>query len=267
MLSFDDPQFALNLRLVNAIRAGDLTACEAALDEGADPNDDITNVGQGMLYRAIESGFLEGVRLLLDRGASLGAARSRNQPIAKAAQMGALEIIEALLDKGADVNARDVGGDTALHFAARFTHIATVKMLLSKGAEVQATNNYHLTPLHEAALTTSDETEATLRILVQAGASPRFVPALSPTYYRTPTQQAAFAQRHSALSFFLDVCGEDPDQRTVAGKSLLSIAGDWATKQLVLSALTARAAAIDSVGNDTLEPANGNASRPNLGPL
>jgi len=56
-----------------------------------------------------------------------------------------------LVTTGTNVNARDVFGNTPLHFAVGKGHEAVVKMLLQNGAEVNIANEDLWTPLHLAA--------------------------------------------------------------------------------------------------------------------
>ena len=61
-------------------------------------------------------------------------------------------MVEALLEAGADMNARDMHGWTALHWAARDRRVdpASVEALLPAGAEVGARNNIDRTALDHA---------------------------------------------------------------------------------------------------------------------
>jgi ankyrin repeat protein len=59
--------------------------------------------------------------------------------------------MRALLKQRVDVNASDVEGMTALHWAAHWDDLDAVKLLLSARADAKAANRYGVTPLHEAA--------------------------------------------------------------------------------------------------------------------
>jgi ankyrin repeat protein len=56
----------------------------------------------------------------------------------------------ALINQRADVNAADVEGMTALHWAAHWNDLDTVRLLLKAGARAKVANRYGVTPLHEA---------------------------------------------------------------------------------------------------------------------
>ena len=60
-----------------------------------------------------------------------------------------LENIQVFLDSGlVDVHMKDEDGDTPLHFAAWYNHLAVAKLLISSGADVNVENKYGSTPLH-----------------------------------------------------------------------------------------------------------------------
>ena len=67
------------------------------------------------------------------------------------------------------MNAPDVEGMTALHWAAHWDDLDTAKLLLRAGANARAANRYGVTPLHEAATLGS---AAMIETLLKAGADP-----------------------------------------------------------------------------------------------
>jgi ankyrin repeat protein len=72
-----------------------------------------------------------------------------------AARGGKLEVFKYLIEKGADINAIDIGGDNALHYATRFPdgNLDLVKLLVDdKGFDVNKQGNYNETALHCAVL-------------------------------------------------------------------------------------------------------------------
>ena len=56
-------------------------------------------------------------------------------PIIRAAHNGHLHTVRFLVEHGADVNAIDMGDNTALHWAAMRGHVEIVKYLLEQGAD------------------------------------------------------------------------------------------------------------------------------------
>ena len=56
--------------------------------------------------------------------------------------------VQAEIDAGADVMARDEGGGTPLHWAARCSAPENIQALLDAGADVMARDENGWTPLH-----------------------------------------------------------------------------------------------------------------------
>ena len=82
----------------------------------------------------------------------LGAA-ARELPLVEAVKAGSAESVRALLDQRVDVNAAEVDGATALHWAVRGEEASVVGMLLAAGADGTVANRYGVTPLSLACLT------------------------------------------------------------------------------------------------------------------
>ena len=60
------------------------------------------------------------------------------------------ELIKELIKQGANVNAKDLDGNTPLHFASCHNNPEIIKLLIEKGAKVNAKSNNKNTPLHLA---------------------------------------------------------------------------------------------------------------------
>ena len=78
-------------------------------------------------------------------------AAAAQPPLVEAIRQGDLAVARALLDQGADVNAPEVDGTTALHWAAHLDDIEAAGRLLRAGADVSAANRYGVTPISLAA--------------------------------------------------------------------------------------------------------------------
>jgi ankyrin repeat protein len=96
-------------------------------------------------------------------------AASPNAPLADAAKKLDKLGIRALLDHRADVNAPQVDGTTALHWAAENDDVETAGMLLRAGANVKAANRYGVTPL---SLACTNGSAPMIKLLLNAGADP-----------------------------------------------------------------------------------------------
>jgi uncharacterized protein len=85
-----------------------------------------------------------------------------------AVKAGNATAVRALLRQRVDVNARDVDGTTALHWASRAADVQTIALLAGAGADANAVNRYGASPLSLAARTGN---AAVLRALLDAGAT------------------------------------------------------------------------------------------------
>jgi len=99
---------------------------------------------------------------------ALFAARS-NSPLADAAEEMDRITLRALLAKKADLNAAQVDGMTALHWAAFRDDTESAKLLVDAGANVKAANRYGVTPL---SLACANGDGAMVELLLKAGADP-----------------------------------------------------------------------------------------------
>src|SRR5258708_32020815 len=78
-------------------------------------------------------------------------AAVQSVPVIEAIKSGDAKTVRALVAKKADVNATEIDGTTALHYAADDGDAALVDVLIKAGANVKAANRYGATPLGLAA--------------------------------------------------------------------------------------------------------------------
>ena len=79
------------------------------------------------------------------------------------------EAVRSLLAQRVDVNAGQLDGATALHWAVRWDDLATADLLIAAGADVEASNRNGATPMSLASVNGS---AAMLEKLLEAGADP-----------------------------------------------------------------------------------------------
>lgn len=97
------------------------------------------------------------------------AVSAADTPLADAAEKADWPRVRALLKDRADVNAAQVDGMTALHWAAYHDETAAATLLLASGANAKVENRYGVTPL---SLACKNGDEELVRALLAAGADP-----------------------------------------------------------------------------------------------
>ena len=108
--------------------------------------------GKTTLMVTAESGDLATARLLLDRGALVGAKDSDNQTaLHLAAINGHDPLVGLLLDRGASKEANNSRRRTALHLAAANGRISVAELLIDQGADKEAEDDTEQTAIHLAA--------------------------------------------------------------------------------------------------------------------
>jgi ankyrin repeat protein len=155
------------------------------------------------LIEAIKSGNAEAVAMLLAAGASLAKqGRSEAVPLHSAATGFAdrsQQICELLLDAGADVSELDSSGWTALHCAAFFGRKEICELLAEHGADTKAI-------------------------------------ACSVKKQVTPFQMAVSQDHVELVKWFIKTLCEDPSQKTLSGRALVSTAkAGSSTRDMLLS--------------------------------
>ena len=104
---------------------------------------------------------------LLTFGLAGSAVAAEKAALADAAEQRNAALFRKLLDAGADVNATQVDGMTALHWAVYNDDVATARMLVRAGAKVSAANRYGVPAL---SLASTNGNAEMVKLLLEAGA-------------------------------------------------------------------------------------------------
>jgi ankyrin repeat protein len=154
---------APDISIHDATKEGNIEAVKQHLDDGGDVN--LTdNDGMTPLHFAAFKGHKEIVKVLIAEGADVSVSHDGYTPLHAA---GNKEIAELLIAKGADVKAKEVDGETSLHYAASEGHKEVAELLIANGADVNVTRDDGGTPLYHAARWGHKNTTA---LLIAAGA-------------------------------------------------------------------------------------------------
>ncbi|MDC0316291.1 ankyrin repeat domain-containing protein [Verrucomicrobia bacterium] len=92
------------------------------------------------------------------------SAKAPDISMNQAVYEGNIEIIKQHLSFGADINTKDAGGWSPLHWAVGEGHEKTIKLLLGKKADVNAIDQTGKTPLDYALINKKKETADLLRV-------------------------------------------------------------------------------------------------------
>ncbi|HUG62172.1 MAG TPA: ankyrin repeat domain-containing protein [Methylomirabilota bacterium] len=144
-----------------------------------------------------------------------GDAAAAGSEVADAAMKQDREALRALLQRKADVNAPQVDGTTALHWAVRVDDLELADLLIRAGANVTAANLQGVTALQLAAL---NGTAAMLDRLIEAGADPN---APHTRYKDTALMLAARTGTTDALRVLLEAGARVNESETWGGTTAL----------------------------------------------
>ena len=193
------------------------------------------NQGETAWMIVLQQGFIEAVKLLIEKGADVNSAlifTVRNCPF---------EVIKLLIDKGADVNAKDNDGRTALMAAASKGSNEAVKLLIEKGADVNATSNNGRTALMAAASKGSNEA---VKLLIEKGAD---VNATS-NNGRAALMEAASKGSNEAVKLLIEK-GADVNAKDNYGRTALMAAASKGSYEAV-KLLIEKGADVNAKDND-----------------
>ena len=127
-------------------------------------------------------------------------------PLADAAEKMDRARVRALLKQRVDVNAPQVDGMTALHWAAYHDDLEIAELLVRAGANVKAANRYGVTPL---SLACTNGNGAMVELLLKAGADPNAPLPGGETPLMTAARTGTLRSVKALLSHGASVDGKD----------------------------------------------------------
>ena len=181
--------------------------------EGADVNAK-SDSGSTPLDWAIRRNVTETADLLCKHGGKTSSWFKAGESIHIAAAAGHIKAVKQHLAAGTDVNAKEVDGETSLHYADT-KEIAV--LLIAEGVDVNVKNDAGFTPLHHAAVFGRKEIA---ELLIAEGAD---VNAKEDEYGITPLHEAAFVG-YKEIAELLIAKGGDVNAKDVDGGTPLDAA-------------------------------------------
>lgn len=150
-----------------------LLMAEFLLDQGADPNqriDGMRHYSETAIHAACGHGTVDGVKLLLDRGANANLTNFLT-PLHLASDLGRIEIVRELIGKGALVDGKDELGKTPLDYAVKSKEVLTCQILIQEHRASLNEVRHGSTPLEEAC---AGGSLALVKTLLEGKADPNF---------------------------------------------------------------------------------------------
>lgn len=128
--------------LVDAALVGDIPKLTSFVEAGADLNLEDSHQTSALMA-AVNSGKVEVVKFLLDKGVAVNAKRTNDgwTPLMLATFFGFDKVVNLLLDAGADVNLKNNYGETALIHASFRGQDDVARILIAHGADLSPKND------------------------------------------------------------------------------------------------------------------------------
>ena len=206
--------------------------------------------------------------------------------LADAAKTKDTAAIHSLLSEHVDVNAPQIDGTTALHWAAYKDDLETANLLVRAGANVKAANRYGVTPL---SLACTNGSGAMVELLLKAGADPNSTLPGGETALMTAARTGKLEAVKALLSHNADVHAKETlqgqtalmwaaaDGHTDVVKALIQAGADFRARldsgftPFLFAVREGRIGVVRSLlkagadVNDTIQPAETPARRPTFG--
>ena len=209
----------LNSLLFEYTEKGEFKCVRGLIKLGADVNTR-NNDNETPLWEAASQGYLKICKLLVKSGAIWNEPiKKYGFPVSQAAAHGRLDVLKYFVeDLGFDVNKKDRGGWTLLHWATAFCGEKNIaEYLISKGADVNARDKENLTPLFNA---TYRGYLNICKLLVKSGA----IWDEAVEFYSFPVTHAFIHGHFDVIKYFIEDLGFDVNKKDKAGFTIIDSA-------------------------------------------
>ena len=211
---------------------------------GHEQQDDGKNFRAALLHAAARMKCPQVVEALLIAGAEIDADEDGKTPLIVTAESGDLETARVLLNRGALIGAKDGNGQTALHLAATNGHGPVSGLLIDRGADKEAKDEEHRTALHLAA---AKGHNPAIRLLVDRGANKKAKDVFGWGLLHT----AAWNDQETTIQMLVKTLNANKEERDNSGWTALHVAamnGCDAASRFLIEHLDADREAKDDVG-------------------
>ncbi len=191
-----------------AAESGHIEAIRVLLDKGLDINKKgrFKETPIFLTVKNISISHSKAFKMLIDAGADL-TARDRHISglLHMAAASGNIEAIETLLKKKLNVNGTNIHGETPIFLAVENAHSDAFNMLVNAKADLNAVDSYGSSLLHVAAASGNIEI---IKTLLNKGLDINYAPKMPPSVLirdgtATPLYAAASAANHENIQFLI----------------------------------------------------------------
>jgi ankyrin repeat protein/acetyl esterase/lipase len=139
------------------------------------------------------------------------AVAASDAPLADAAEIRDFDTVRLLLERDVEVNAAQVDGMTALHWAVYHDTPAATRLIVKAGAKVQVTNRYGVAPLSLACLNGNGDL---VELLLSAGADPNTSLPGGETALMTAARTGCLGPVKLLISHGADVNAQEHEDQT-----------------------------------------------------
>lgn len=149
--------FAQQKSIFDVARSGTLQEIEQLYLKNKNCINEINEYGFSPLILACYKGNSEVAKFLIEKKSNLDYVSDEGTALMAAVVRGKNELAKSLLENGVNPNLTNIGGTTALMYAAQFKNVELVKLLLQHKADKTIVNKEQKTAFEYAVFSNNDE--------------------------------------------------------------------------------------------------------------